>query len=46
MSKSTYKGNIEFSQDFNAITLDKAEVYFDKPIYIGAQILDISKTLL
>ena len=46
MSKPTYKGNIEFSKDFTAITLDKTEVYYNKPIYIGAQILDLSKTLL
>ena len=35
-----------FSESFAAITLNKYEVTMDKPIYIGAQILDISKLLM
>ena len=46
MSKPTYKGFVEFSKNFGAATLDETDVLFNKPIYIGAQILDISKTLM
>lgn len=34
-----------FSPDFAAIQLNKTEVYFNKPIYIGLSVLDISKTI-
>ena len=35
-----------FSDNFAAITKHRYSITFDKPIYIGAQILDLSKTLM
>lgn len=35
-----------FSEDLAAIELKKTEVFYDKPIYVGVSVLDLSKSLL
>ena len=44
MSKPTFHKLVMFSPDLFAIELKKPIVKIDKPIYVGATILDISKT--
>ena len=44
MSKPTFHKLVTFSPDLFAIELKKSIVKIDKPIYVGAAILDISKT--
>ena len=35
-----------FDQNFIAVHMKKTEVYFNKPIYVGQAVLDLSKTLM
>ena len=48
--KLTSKPNFErltiFDENLVAVHMKKTEVYFNKPIYVGQAILDLSKTLM
>ena len=48
--KSSSKPNFErltiFDENFVAVHMKKTEVHFNKPIYVGQAILDLSKTLV
>ena len=44
--KPNYVGRTTFSDDLVAIHMGKTEILMDKPVYLGASILDISKTLM
>ena len=48
--KLTAKPNFDratiFDEHFVAVHMKKTEVYFNKPIYVGQAILDLSKTLM
>jgi len=46
ISKPNFHSRSDFSENLVAIELRKLEVKFDKPIYVGIYILDISKTYL
>ncbi|CAH3171239.1 unnamed protein product [Porites evermanni] len=35
-----------FDKNLNAVHMKKTEVYFNKPVYVGQAILDLSKTLM
>lgn len=41
-----FKQRTIFNENLVAIELQKAEIYFNKPIYVGLCILDIAKTLI
>lgn len=43
ISRPTFKSATIFNEDLVAIELNKSEIFFNKPIYIGMCILDISK---
>ncbi|GJQ82404.1 hypothetical protein Trydic_g11820 [Trypoxylus dichotomus] len=43
IAKPNFKSSTIFDENLVAIELNKAEVYFNKPIYVGMCILDISK---
>ena len=45
-SKPNFDRATIFDENLVAIHMKKTEVYFNKPIYVGQAILDISKTLL
>ena len=45
-SKPNFEGVTIFNENLFAIHMKKTEVYFNKPIFVGQAILDISKTLL
>ena len=44
--KLNYKSWTWFSENLVAIHMNRIKLYFNKPIYIGMSILDISKTLI
>lgn len=46
INKSTFKNCTIYNENLSAITLDNKVVHFNKPIYIGFAVLDISKTLM
>lgn len=46
IAKPNFKSSAIFDDDLVAIELNKTEVYFNKPIYVGMCILDISKLKL
>ena len=46
VKKPNFKHCTIFSEDLCAIEMRKTEVCFNKPIYLGMSILDISKTLM
>ncbi|XP_071054718.1 uncharacterized protein [Onthophagus taurus] len=43
IAKPNFKSSIIFDENLVAIELNKMEIYFNKPIYVGMCILDISK---
>ena len=45
-AKPNYKKCTIFSENFCAIEMRKTQIYFNKPIYLGMCILDLSKTLM
>lgn len=46
INRNTFKDITIYNDNLAAIHLDIDELKFDKPIYIGFSILDISKTLI
>ncbi|KAL4122938.1 hypothetical protein QTP88_015179 [Uroleucon formosanum] len=46
INKSTFKHCINYNENLNAVALKNKMIKFDKPIYIGFAVLDISKTLM
>ena len=45
-AKPNYKKCTIFSENFCAIEMRKTQIYFNKPVYLGMCILDLSKTLM
>ena len=45
-SKPNFERSKIFDENLIAVHMKKTEVYFNKPIYIGQAILDLSKTLI
>ena len=45
-SKPNFDRSTIFDENFIACHMKKTEVYFNKPIYVGQAILDLSKTLM
>ena len=45
-SKSNFDRMTKFDEHLAAFHMKKTEVYFNKPIYVGQAILDLSKTLM
>ena len=49
-AKLTSRPNFEratiFDKNLIAVHMKKTEIYFDKPVYVGQAILDLSKTLM
>lgn len=46
INRPTFKQCTTYREDLAAVTLNKTNVKFDKPIYVGFAVLDISKTLM
>lgn len=46
VSKPNFKHCTIFSENLCAIEMGKTEIYFDKPVYLGMSILDLSKKLM
>ncbi|KRT85550.1 hypothetical protein AMK59_2282, partial [Oryctes borbonicus] len=46
ISRPNFKCSTVFNENLVAIELTRTEVVFDKPIYVGMCVLDISKTIL
>ena len=46
VKKPNFKQCTIFSEDLCAIEMRKTDIYFNKPIYLGMCILDLSKTLM
>jgi len=46
VSKPIYERTTIFSEDLVAVHMKKTELVFNKPVYLGMSILDISKTLM
>ena len=46
ISKPNYERTTIFSEDLVAVHMKKMELVFNKPVYLGMSILDISKTLM
>ncbi|XP_050063772.1 uncharacterized protein LOC126552813 isoform X2 [Aphis gossypii] len=44
INKCTFKHCTNYNENLNAVTLENKIIKFDKPIYIGFAVLDISKT--
>jgi len=44
--KPNYERTTIFSEDLIAVHMKKTELVFNKPVYLGMSILDISKTLM
>jgi len=44
--KPNYERTTKFSEDLIAVHMKKTELVFNKPVYLGMSILDISKTLM
>ena len=45
-SKPTFERRKIFCEDLAAVHMKRAKIMFDKPIYVGICILDLSKTLM
>lgn len=45
ISKPTFKDRIIYNESLCAILSDKSSIYFNKPIYTGFSVLELSKTL-
>ena len=45
-TKPNFKRATIFDRNLTAVHMKKTEVYFNKPIYVGQAILDLSKTLM
>lgn len=46
IAKPAYKDHRKFSENLIAIELNKVSVMYDKPIYAGFTVLDVSKTVI
>jgi hypothetical protein len=46
INKPTFKHSTPYNENLSAISLDNKVIKFDKPIYIGFAVLDVSKTLM
>lgn len=46
IARPNFNSRSVFSKDFVAIHMDKLKILYNKPIYIGFSILDISKTVI
>ena len=46
VSKPTFEGRKMFCEDLAAVHMKRTKIMFDKPIYVGFCILDLSKTLM
>ena len=46
IAKPNFKKYTIFSENFCAIEMGKTQIYFNKPVYLGMCILDLSKTLM
>ncbi|KAL4153079.1 hypothetical protein QTP88_000912 [Uroleucon formosanum] len=46
INKSTFKHCTNYNENLNAVALENKIIKFDKPIYIGFAVLEISKTLM
>lgn len=46
INRPTFKHCTSYHENLAAVTLNKQEIEFCKPIYIGFAVLDISKTLM
>ncbi|KAL4121528.1 hypothetical protein QTP88_014022 [Uroleucon formosanum] len=46
INKTTFKHCTNYNENLNAVALENKLIKFDKPIYIGFAVLDISKTLM
>ncbi|XP_022163064.1 uncharacterized protein LOC111028643 [Myzus persicae] len=46
INKSTFKHSTSYTENLNAVSLENKIIEFNKPIYIGFSVLDISKTLM
>ena len=45
-SKSSFKGIVNHYSDFSVYKSDKEKTVFDKPIYLGFSVLELSKLLM
>ena len=45
-AKPNYERTSIFNEDLIAVHMKKAELVFNKPVYLGMSILDLSKTLM
>ena len=46
VKKSNYRGRTVFSENLVAVHMGKTKTYYNKPIYLGMAILDLSKLIL
>lgn len=46
ISKPTFSNRIIYNENLCAVELEKESVYFNKPIYIGFSVLELSKVLM
>ncbi|XP_037911964.1 uncharacterized protein LOC119652098 [Hermetia illucens] len=46
IAKPEFKASTVFNENLVAIELNKSEIYFNKPIYVGMCILDLAKTTI
>jgi 3'-phosphoadenosine 5'-phosphosulfate sulfotransferase (PAPS reductase)/FAD synthetase len=46
INRPTFKHLIKYNENLTAVSLRNQIITFDKPIYIGFAVLDISKTLM
>lgn len=46
INKSTFKYATSYCENLSIVSLENKIIKFDKPIYIGFAVLDVSKTLM
>lgn len=46
IAKPNFKGSSIFKPNFAAIQLDKLNVFYNKPVYVGFSVLELSKTVM